>query len=56
MCEIGWYTQVVEHDGTQVMVMITWNDEMATCDDDQVPQLGKEEREKQNPMEIKTKV
>jgi len=30
--------------------------EMATCDDNQVLQLGKEEREKQNHMEIKAKV
>jgi hypothetical protein len=29
---------------------------MTTCDDDQVLQLGKEEREKQNPMEIKANV
>jgi hypothetical protein len=35
-------------DGTQVMEMAIWND-------DQVLQLGKEEREKQNPMEIKAK-
>jgi len=55
MCEISWYTQDVEHDGTQVMVMITRNNEIATSDDDQVLKLGKE-REKQNPMEIKTKV
>ena len=41
--------QDVEQDGTQVM-------EMATCDVDQVLQLGKDEREKQNPMEIKAKV
>jgi hypothetical protein len=39
----------MELDGTQVM-------EMAICDDDQVLQLGKEEREKQNPIEIKAKV
>jgi hypothetical protein len=39
----------MEQGGTQVM-------EMATCDDDQVLQLGKEERGKQNPMEIKAKV
>ena len=41
MCEIGWYTQVVEHDGTQVMVTVTWKDEMSTCDNDQVLQLEK---------------
>jgi hypothetical protein len=29
---------------------------MTTCDDDQVLQLGKKEREKQNPMEIKANV
>jgi hypothetical protein len=39
----------MELDGTQVM-------EMATCDDDQVLQHGKGERENQNPMEIKAKV
>jgi hypothetical protein len=26
----------MEHGGTKVMVLITSNDEMATCDDDQV--------------------
>ena len=31
----------MEHGGTQEMVMITRNDEMATCDDDQVFSLEK---------------
>jgi hypothetical protein len=45
LCHEIWYE----------MVMITWNDEMATCDDDQVLNLEKK-KEKQNPMEIKAKV
>ena len=35
-----------EHGGTQEMVMITWNDEMATCDDDQV--LNMEKKKEKN--------
>ena len=46
--ELGWCNPSVEHAGTQEMVMITWNDELATCDGYQVVNLEKEEREKQN--------
>ena len=38
-----------------MVMLITWNDEMAACDDNQVLNLEKK-KEKQNPMEIKAKV
>ena len=31
----------MKHGGTQEKVMITWNDKIATCDDDQVLNLEK---------------
>ena len=39
--ELGWCNPSVKHGGTQEKVLITWNDEMATCDDDQVLNLEK---------------
>ena len=45
----------MEHGGTQEMVMITWNDELATCDDDQMLNLEKK-KEKNKTKEIKAKV
>ena len=53
--ELGWCNPSVEQGGTQEMMLITWNEEMATWDDDQVLNLEKK-KEKQNPMEIKAKV
>ena len=38
----------MEHGGTQEKVMITWNDEMATCDDDQVLNLEKKKEKNKN--------
>ena len=53
--ELGWCNPSEEHCGTQEMVMITWNDKMATCDDDQVLNLEKK-KEKNKTKEIKEKV
>ena len=55
-CELGWCNPSEEHGGTQMVMLITWNDEMATCDDGQELNLEKEEREKQNSMVIKATV
>ena len=45
----------MEHGGTQVMVMITLNDKMATCYDVQVLNLEKK-KEKNKTKEFKEKV
>ena len=43
----------MEHGGTQELVMITWNDEMTTCDDDQVLNLEKKKEKNKNGLKAK---
>ena len=53
--ELGWCNPSVEHGSTQEKVLVTWNEEMAKCDDDQVLNLEKK-KEKNKTKEIKAKV
>jgi hypothetical protein len=46
--ELGWCNPSMEHVDTQEMVIITWNDEMTTCDDDQVLNLEKKKEKNKN--------
>ena len=46
--ELGWCNPSVEHGDTQEMVIITWNAEMTTCDDDQVLNLEKKKEKNKN--------
>ena len=46
--ELGWCNPSKEHDGTQMVMLITWNDQMATCDNDQVLNLEKKKEKNKN--------
>ena len=46
--ELGWCNPSEEYGGTQMVMLITWNDENATCDDDQVLNLEKKKEKNKN--------
>ena len=50
--ELGWCNPSEEHGDTQMVMLITWNNEIATYDDDQVLNLEK----KKEKNKIKAKV
>jgi hypothetical protein len=55
ICHELWYklyycNPSVEHGGTQEMVMITWNDDMTTFDDDRVLDMEKKKEKNKNGL------